>query len=117
MATRKKTNAKHRPSSKRKAKSSNAPLLAATAAVRKAKPSEKATRSPAPGADAGDPAFAMFEFMARVTAAYAEFPSRLLQCRSPMDFWREQAWFAQRVLGESPLPGPTRSSTRSRKTR
>jgi hypothetical protein len=85
MATRKTTKAKPLSKSKR----ANAPLLAATASVRRSKSRGKATRAPASAAPF-NPAFAMFEFMVRVTAAYAELSSRLLQCRSPMDLWHEQ---------------------------
>jgi hypothetical protein len=106
MATRKTTKAKPLSKSKR----ANAPLLAGTASVRRSKARGKATRAPA-SADALNPAFAMFEFMARVTAAYAELSSRLLQCRSPMDFWHEQARFAQRILNESQSAASTPSPT------
>jgi hypothetical protein len=41
--------------------------------------------------------------MGRVMGAYAEFPARLAQCRSPMDIWSEQARFVQRVFNASPL--------------
>jgi predicted hotdog family 3-hydroxylacyl-ACP dehydratase len=74
MATKKKSNAKPLPKKKR----ANAPLLAGTPSVRRSKARGKATRAPA-SADALNPAFAMLEFMARVTAAYAELSSRLLQ--------------------------------------
>ncbi len=100
MATRKTTKAKPLSKSKR----ANAPLLAGTASVRRSKARGKATRAPA-SADALNPAFAMFEFMARVTAAYAELSSRLLQCRSPMDFWHEQ------ILNESQSAASTPSPT------
>jgi FixJ family two-component response regulator len=48
----------------------------------------------------------MFEFMGRVTSAYAELSSRLLQCRSLMDVWREQARFAQRILNAAQVATP-----------
>jgi hypothetical protein len=35
--------------------------------------------------------------------AYAEFPARLAQCRSPMDFWSEQARFVHRLFNSSPV--------------
>jgi hypothetical protein len=115
-----KTKTKRRPLSKPKAKRVNAPLLAASATVRKGKPSDKTFQAPvqapapasAPAPTALNPAFAMFQFMARVTAAYAELPSRLVQCRSPMDLWREQARFAQRIVGEcrSTPPAPSRTA-------
>ena len=76
------------------------PLTAGTAAVRKSK---SAAPKPEPGhAAAGanplGPALAMFGFMQRATLIYAEFPARLIQCRSLMDVWREQARFAQRIF-------------------
>jgi hypothetical protein len=110
MATRKKTKAKSMSKSKR----ANAPLLAGTASVRK--PHGKATSAPV-SADPLNPAFAMFEFMARVTVAYAELSSRLLQCRSPMDFWHEQARSAQQILNESQSAASTPSPTSEIKTK
>jgi hypothetical protein len=40
----------------------------------------------------------MFGFIQRATFTYAEFPARLVQCRSPMDVWREQARLTQRIF-------------------
>ena len=100
----KKPKAKPRRSSKAKSKRASAALLAGTSAVRKAKPSERAKRARIMMPGGLNPAFAMFEFMERVTAAYAELPARLLQCRSPMDVWREQARFAQRIMSVSQVP-------------
>jgi hypothetical protein len=75
------------------------PLIAGTAAVRKSK---SAARKPEPGHTAGtnplEFAVAMFGFMQRATFTYAEFPARLIQCRSPMEVWREQARFVQRIF-------------------
>lgn len=90
-----KTKSTRRPPSKAKLKKRTAPLLAARANVRKAKPEHKA---PIPVADLPNPAFAVMNSMARVTATYAELPYRLAQCRSPMDLWRENARFAQRLF-------------------
>ena len=98
MATTKKTKTKRRPTSKAKSKRRNAPLLTASASVRKATPVDKAPRAILP--DLPNPAFTMFNSLARVTAAYVELPSRLTQCRSPMDLWREQMRFAQRLFDE-----------------
>jgi hypothetical protein len=40
----------------------------------------------------------MFGFIQRATFTYAEFPARLVQCRSPMDVWRKQARLTQRIF-------------------
>ena len=96
-----KPKAKPRRSSKAKSKRGNVALLAGTSAVRKAKPSKNTNRARATVPGGFNPAFAMFEFMGRVTAAYAELPARLVQCRSPMDIWREQTRFAQRIMSVS----------------
>jgi hypothetical protein len=50
-----------------------------------------------------NPALTVIAMMGRVMGAYAEFPARLAQCRSPMDIWSEQARFVQRVFSASPL--------------
>ena len=50
-----------------------------------------------------NPALTAIAMMGRVMGAYAEFPARLAQCRSPMDIWSEQARFVQRVFNASPL--------------
>ena len=50
-----------------------------------------------------NPALTAIAMMGRVMGAYAEFPARLAQCRSPMDIWSEQARFVQRVFNTSPL--------------
>jgi hypothetical protein len=105
-ATKSKRSAK--PRAKRKVIK---PLLAATADVRKTKPRAKARRSPSVEATATViPGLAAFDFMGRVISAYAELPARLAACRSPMDFWREQARFAQRILNQSQLAATTSSS-------
>jgi hypothetical protein len=75
------------------------PLTAGTAAVRKSK---SATRKPEPGHAAGanplEFAVAMFGFIQRATFTFAEFPARLVHCRSLLDVWREQARFARRIF-------------------
>jgi hypothetical protein len=48
-------------------------------------------------------ALTMITMMGRVMGAYAEFPARLAQCRSPMDIWSAQARFVQRVFSASPV--------------
>ncbi len=112
--TSKKTKTKRRPPSKAKAKRAATPLLATSATVRKAGAGDKRAPAAATVPAALNPALAMFQFMSRVTAAYAELPSRLVQCRSPMDLWREQARFAQRIVDEcqSAAPGASPRATR-----
>jgi hypothetical protein len=100
MATKAKTKAKRpkaksRLHSRPKRKTRSVPLTAGTAAIRKSK---SATRKPEPGHTAGanplELAVAMFGFIQRATFTYAEYPVRLIHCRSPMDVWREQARFS-----------------------
>jgi hypothetical protein len=50
-----------------------------------------------------NPALTVIGIMGRVMGAYAEFPARLAQCRSPMDIWSEQARFVQRLFNASPV--------------
>jgi hypothetical protein len=50
-----------------------------------------------------NPALTVMAMMGRVMGAYAEFPARLAQCRTPMDIWSEQARFVQRVFSASPV--------------
>ena len=97
----KKARSKSRRAFKTKTNRRSVPLLAETAAVRKARPQVKAKRAATTASAGFNPAFAMFGFMGRETAAYAELPARLVQCRSPMDVWCEQARFAQRILSLS----------------
>jgi hypothetical protein len=95
-----KAKSKTRPASKTKAKRAGTkPLLARSAEVRRAKPAprRRATAN-VPVASVGNPAFAMFGMTARVMQAYAEFPFRLAQCRTPMDVWLEQMRFARRIF-------------------
>src|SRR5215470_16588712 len=90
--------AKSKLQSKAKAKTRSVLLTAGTAAVRKSK---SAVHKPGHAPVAVSPlnlALAMFGFMQRVTSTYAEFPARLVQCRSLMDVWREQARLTQRIL-------------------
>ena len=87
-------------------------MLAASAAVRKTRPVEKTPEVMAMS-DLPNPAFAMLNAMARVTAAYAELPYRLAQCRSPMDLSREQAQFAQRLFSDFFMTGPAAPGTMS----
>jgi hypothetical protein len=61
-----------------------------------------------------DPA-AIFEFMGRVTSVYVELPYRLAQCRSWMDLWKEQARFAQRILGLTEEARPDLPGSRKRR--
>jgi hypothetical protein len=76
------------------------PLLAATAVVRRAKPAPRVrARNAAPSPSVNNPVFMMTDLLGRVMTAYAELPARLAQCRTPMDVWREQLRFAQRVFG------------------
>src|SRR4029434_9334171 len=56
-----------------------------------------------PPASPLNPALKVMAMMGRVMSAYAEFPARLAQCRSPMDIWSEQARFVQRVFSASPV--------------
>jgi hypothetical protein len=50
-----------------------------------------------------NPALTVIAMMGRVMGAYAEFPARLAQCRSPMDIWTEQARLVQRFFNTSPV--------------
>ena len=74
-------------------------LLADVAQVRTAEPRRR-TRKGVPDFMAPalpyNPALTIIAMMGRVMGAYAEFPARLAQCRSPMDIWFEQASFVQR---------------------
>ena len=67
--------------------------------MRRAKPaSRRRVVAAEPVALAANPAFGLLNVMDRVMQAYAEFPFRLAQCRAPMDVWREQVQFAQRIF-------------------
>jgi hypothetical protein len=99
-----KTKSKRRSTAMFKAKRSGSKLLMAKAAsVRTAKPSTSMSRAsngktPTPSLN---PALTATAMMGRVMRAYAEFPARLAQCRSPMDIWTEQSRFVQRVFSAS----------------
>ena len=95
-----KAKSKDRPAAKTKAKRvGTKPLLARSAEVRRAKPASRRRAAPTVQvASVGNPVFAMFGTAARVMRAYAEFPIRLAQCRTPMDVWLEQMRFAQRIF-------------------
>ena len=95
-----KAKSKSRPATKTKAKRAGSkPLLARNSVVRRARPSSRTRHAVAGTPPSVDlPAFAMLNLMGRMIEAYAEFPARLAQCRSPMDVWREQVRFAQRIF-------------------
>jgi hypothetical protein len=105
-AKAKKPKAKARQPSKAKSARRAVPLIAETATTRKSKPMAKQASRVPEAFVALNPAVAMFEFMGRVTSAYAELSSRLLQCRSLMDVWSEQARFAQRILNVAQVATP-----------
>ncbi len=97
-STKAKSKARAAPKTKAKRVGTKA-LLARSAEVRRAKPaSRRRAAAPVPVASVGRPAFAMFGMTGCVMQAYAEFPFRLAQCRTPMDGWLEQMRFAQRVF-------------------
>ena len=105
-AKAKKPKAKARQPSKAKSERRAVPLIAEAATTRKSKPMAKQAPRVPEAVVALNPAVAMFEFMGRVTSAYAELPSRLGQCRSLMDVWHEQARFAQRILNVAQVATP-----------
>src|SRR5262245_14374546 len=110
MKTKRKTKAKPQRKSRTRSPRRSVPLVAETAEVRKSKPLKERV-TPARN-QALNPSDAMLVFMQRVTAAYVELPSRLIQCRSIIDVWREQARFAQRILSVTEAP---RSQRRPRR--
>jgi hypothetical protein len=55
--------------------------------------------------------------MARVMAAYAEFPGRLLVCTSPMQFWSEYLRFGQRLFGVFQPPSTVGAAQKRQITR
>ena len=81
----------------KKTKRGSKPLLARSAEVRKTKPPSIQPVVAPPVPLVAEPS-AIFSVMGRVVQAYAEFPGRLAQCRSPFDVWREQVRFAQRIF-------------------
>jgi PAS domain S-box-containing protein len=84
--------------------SGSKPLMAEAALVRAA-PSTSMSRASngEPPTFPLNPALTVMAMMGRVMGAYAEFPARLAQCRTPMDIWSEQARFVQRVFSASPV--------------
>jgi hypothetical protein len=113
MTTAKKPKTKPGRASKPKPKRRNAALLAGDGAVRKSKPTGLSSTSAQTAGHSFNPASAMFAFMGRVTSAYVELPGRLLQCRSPIDVWREQARFAERIFSMTqPASRPTGKKAR-----
>jgi hypothetical protein len=44
------------------------------------------------------PAMEMLRSLTGIMNAYIELPARLMQCRTPLDVWREQALFAKRLF-------------------
>jgi hypothetical protein len=115
----KKPKAKARHPSKAKSKRRAVPLITETGTTRKSKPMGKQAPRVPVTAVALNPAVAMFEFMGRVTLACAELPTRLVQCRSLVDVWCEQARFAQRILTVAQVatpPRPREASKNKRKT-
>jgi hypothetical protein len=101
-----KTKSKRRSTAMFKAKRSGSkPLMAKAASVRTAKPTTSISKASngKPPASPLNPALMVIAMMGRVMSAYAEFPARLAQCRSPMDIWSAQARFVQRVFSASPV--------------
>ena len=99
-----KTKSKRRSTATFKAKrSASKPLIATAASMRTTKPSTSMSRASngKPPTSPLNPALTVIAMMGRVMGAYAEFPARLAQCRSPMDIWTEQAKFVQRVSSAS----------------
>jgi hypothetical protein len=80
-------------------------LTAKAASVRTAKTraSISSASNGKPPTSPVNPAPTVIAMMGRVMGAYAEFPARLAQCRSPMDIWSAQARFVQRVFSASPV--------------
>jgi hypothetical protein len=107
-----KSKSKRRSTAKFKAKRSGSkPLMTKAATVRTAKPT---TRNGKPPTAPLNPALTVIAMMGRLMGAYAEFPARLAQCRSPMDIWSEQARFLQRLFNASPVSVDRPLSGRSR---
>jgi hypothetical protein len=98
--TRRASNGKPTPSPLNPALSESKPLMAEAYS-----PSTSMGRGSngQPPASPRDPALTVMAMMGRVMGAYAEFPARLAQCRSPMDIWSEQARFVQRLFNASPV--------------
>ena len=101
-----KTKSKRRSTAMFKAKRRRSrPLMAKATMMRTAKPSTRMGRASngKPMTSSLNPALTVIGMMGRVMGAYAEFPARLAQCRSPMDIWSEQARLVQRVFSASPV--------------
>jgi hypothetical protein len=101
-----KTKSKRRSTAMFKAKRSGSkPLMAKAASVRTPKTRSSMSRASdgKPPTSPRNPALTVSAMMGRVMGAYAEFPARLAQCRSPMDIWSAQARFVQRVFSASPV--------------
>jgi hypothetical protein len=113
----KRPKAKHPISSKAKASARSVPLVAENSAARRSEPvRRKRSRVPA-FSNPLYPMTAMFEFMQRVTSAYAELPARVAQCRSLMDVWAEQMRFGQRILSVTQASGSASADPRSKRVR
>ena len=83
----------------KKTKRGSKPLLARSAEVRKTKPLSIQPVAVAPPVPLVTEPPAIFSVMGRVVQAYAELPSRLAQCRTPVDVWNAQTAFTRRILG------------------
>ena len=87
------------------ARSGSKPLMAEAASMHTPKPSTSMSGASngKPPTSPLNPALTVIAMMGRVMGAYAEFPARLAQCRSPMDILSEHARFVQRVFSASPV--------------
>ena len=83
-------------------RSRSKPLLAASVRTAKTRTSMSSASNGKRPTSPLNPALTMIAMMGRVMGAYAEFPARLAQCRSPMEVWSAQASFVQRVFSASP---------------
>ena len=97
------SNGKATISPRNPALSGSKPLMAEAASVRTAKTrtSTSSASNGKPPTSPPNPALTLIAMMGRVMGAYAEFPARLAQCRSPMEVWSAQASFVQRMFGAS----------------
>jgi hypothetical protein len=101
-----KSKSKRRSTAMFKAKRNGSkPLMAKAASVRiaKTRTSMSSASNGKPPTSPLNPALPVTAMMGRLMGAYAEFPARLAQCRSPMDIWSAQARFVQRVFSASPV--------------
>ena len=111
-----KTKSKRRSTALFKAKRCESkPLMAKAASVRiaKTRTSMSSASNGKPPTSPLNPALTVIAMMGRVMGAYAEFPARLAQCRSPMAVWSAQTRFVQRVFGASSISadGPLRAQS------